>query len=138
MALFEWSDDLLVGVLEIDDQHQRLVELINMLHDTAINPDQDSDKRIMKEIIEELFDYTEAHFSIEQYLMGLHAYPESSAHIAEHGKFIENIRQFERDFKENRTNVREDTLAFLKDWLYNHIMKVDKAFGQYLNAKGVY
>ncbi|QFY44217.1 bacteriohemerythrin [Candidatus Methylospira mobilis] len=137
MALFEWDDNLVVGVLEIDDQHQRLVELINLLHDDIISPDKSGSEKITQEILEELVDYTIAHFSIEQYLMDVHEYPESPAHINEHNKFIDKISQFEKDFKEKHANIQQDTLAFLKDWLYNHIMKVDKEFGKFLNSKGV-
>jgi hemerythrin-like metal-binding protein len=137
MALFEWDDNLLVGVLEIDDQHQRLVELINLLHDDIISSDKSGSEKVTQEILEELVDYTIAHFSIEQYLMDVHKYPESPAHINEHNKFIDKINRFEKDFKEKHSNIQQDTLDFLKDWLYNHIMKVDKEFGKFLNSKGV-
>jgi len=33
MALFDWNDQLSVGVAEIDKQHQELVKLINDLHE---------------------------------------------------------------------------------------------------------
>jgi len=32
MALITWSDDLSVGVEGIDDQHKKLVQLVNGLH----------------------------------------------------------------------------------------------------------
>jgi len=30
---FEWSDDLSVGIEEVDDQHKVLADLINGMHD---------------------------------------------------------------------------------------------------------
>jgi hemerythrin len=33
MPIIEWADALSVNVKEIDDQHKRLIDLINNLHD---------------------------------------------------------------------------------------------------------
>jgi len=35
--LIEWSDDLSVGIQEIDEQHKVLVGLVNDMHDAIMN-----------------------------------------------------------------------------------------------------
>lgn len=39
MSLITWSDQLTVGIEEIDQQHQKLVQLINGLHNHMLAGD---------------------------------------------------------------------------------------------------
>ncbi|MGI6102630.1 MAG: hypothetical protein ACOYET_09155 [Bacillota bacterium] len=36
MALIQWSDELSVGVRELDAQHQRLIQMINELNEAML------------------------------------------------------------------------------------------------------
>jgi len=37
MSLAIWSEDMSVGVKEVDDQHKKMVKMINDLHDAMKN-----------------------------------------------------------------------------------------------------
>ena len=41
-------------------------------------------------------------------------------------------------FSRGEPVISADTMQFLKDWLYDHIIGSDKKYGSFLNAKGVY
>ena len=54
MALFEWKNDLSVGIAEIDRQHKVLIDLINQLHDAMLTR---KTKEVMSGNLKGLLDY---------------------------------------------------------------------------------
>ncbi|MEW8014522.1 MAG: bacteriohemerythrin [Candidatus Sedimenticola endophacoides] len=76
MAHLEWSNSLDTGISVIDEQHKRIVDYINELHDAQ----QTLDKRRVGEVIDELVDYTVSHFAFEESLMEQAGYPFLEAH----------------------------------------------------------
>ncbi|MGC3218355.1 bacteriohemerythrin, partial [Pseudomonas aeruginosa] len=65
MAHQVWQDDLKTGIQDIDNQHKRIVEMINHLHVAQ----QGKEHAAIAEVIEELVDYTQSHFAFEETLM---------------------------------------------------------------------
>ena len=72
-TLIEWTDELSVGIQEIDDQHRLLVSILNKLH-TAMYEHQG--KEVAEKILNELVDYTKIHFAVEESLMRVLGYPQ--------------------------------------------------------------
>ena len=61
-----WSEDLSVGLEEIDEQHKILINLINRLFNEAIL--KRADKALISDILDELIQYTIVHFAVEESL----------------------------------------------------------------------
>ncbi len=59
MALFNWSEEYSVNVNGLDNQHKKLVDLINELHSAM---KEGKSKEVLGKIIEELISYTKFHF----------------------------------------------------------------------------
>ncbi len=135
MTLIAWSDSLSVGVAEIDGQHQKLVQLINGLHDHMIQGDA---KDIMEKVLDRVIQYTVMHFQTEEKLMKTHGYPSSPKHMQEHADLTSHAVELQQKLKSGNARITMETMVFLKDWLQNHILKTDKLFGAYLNSKGVH
>lgn len=135
MAFFNWSDDLRVGVDEIDNQHRYLIEIINDLFSAM---QEGKGKDAMGAVLDQLIDYTAFHFKTEERLMKTYRYTHPVYHLQEHEKLVKTILQFQSDYKAGRTGLTLTTMKFLKDWLYEHILKVDKRFAAFLNGQGVY
>lgn len=134
MPLFQWSENLSVNIAEIDAQHKKLVELINLLHDSMR---EGKGKDVMGKILNDLTDYTVYHFSTEEKLFEKYAYPESSRHKKEHENLTKQVLEIKGKFAEGKAVITMEVMNFLKDWLNNHIMQVDKKYSAFLNAKGV-
>jgi hemerythrin len=134
MSYLEWSEDLRVGVADVDQQHQRLVAMVNELH-TAMREGHGKD--ILGSIIAGLVDYTVVHFSTEERYFDAFVYPDTAAHEAQHEGFVERVADFQRGFDEGRLMLSIDVLDFLSTWLVEHIMVSDRAFGPFLNERGV-
>ena len=68
-----WKDSYSVGIESIDNDHKKLIHLINNLQ-TSI--DYKTDKQFEKQTLDEVIDYTHYHFSREEELMKKHGYPD--------------------------------------------------------------
>lgn len=90
-----------------------------------------------REILDQLIQYTDVHFSSEAVLMRLHAFPQFDAHTTEHDDLMGQIQDIQEQFlNEDRTATLKD-LARLEDWLTRHIETKDRAFAKYLEGQGV-
>lgn len=134
MAFMPWSDELVLGLAEIDRQHHWLVDQTNALHDelSASEPR----RAVIGGILEGLVDYTHNHFIVEEVLFQQHGYPETPAHKAEHDAFTGTAMDLLMRF-EDGDEVSLEAMGFLKDWLIHHILKVDKAYTPFFKAKGL-
>ena len=125
MALINWTSELEVGIPGIDDQHRRLVEIINRFDD-AMRKGKGS--RIMNEILKELVGYTQEHFAVEEREMELVGYEGLPKHQAMHRQLLQKIERFEFEYNQEGRRVTSEVQEFLKYWLTSHIMKDDKSF----------
>lgn len=132
--LFAWTADLALNINSIDDQHKRLVQLINKLHKAM---KERRSKETMLAIVDELKNYTVTHFKFEENLFAKHGYPETKSHIAQHHKFVDQVIAFEEGLKSGKVTVTMDVMRFLKEWLLKHINGTDRAYAPFFKKHGV-
>ena len=130
----EWKDDYSVGIDSIDQQHKKLLNLINQLQ-TAV--DYSTGEQFEREALDELVDYTKTHFTYEEGLMRDNNYPDFEPHKAQHEKMFEKVREVLAEYEQDQDTAMANAAEFLKDWLINHINGTDKAYSSYLIGKGV-
>ncbi|HEY4788687.1 MAG TPA: bacteriohemerythrin [Bacteroidales bacterium] len=132
--LIDWGPKYHIGIKSIDDQHKVLVDLMNELYNEfGSNKNQKTIRRVLKELL----DYTIYHFGNEEELFRKYAYKDEDPHTDQHEKFIEKIRQFKNDFEKGNALLSFDLIEFLKNWLLNHILKIDAKYVPFLKEKGV-
>ena len=132
-VLFPWTPECSVHVDKMDSQHKRLIDLINRLHDAMRSGKAN---QVMGDILTELVDYTKTHFAEEEALMRLHAYPGLDEQLRIHKHLIQQVEDIKTRFA-NGAPLGPETMNFLKGWLLNHIMKVDKKYGPFFNGRGI-
>jgi len=130
-----WKDEYSVGIEEMDNDHKRLLNLINQLQ-TAV--DYYTGQEFEEKALNELIDYTKTHFKKEEKLMADHSYANLEAHKLEHKNFIDKINESVEQYKSNSDVTIIKTLEFLKVWLIKHINGTDKEYGKVLNEKGIH
>ena len=133
--LIVWEPQYSVGVAEIDNQHQRLIDLINELHDAM---KQAKGAAMIGRTLEGLVDYVSTHFAYEEGRLRELDYPELAAHSRIHQAFTRQVADFQTRYKSGKEIITLDMLDFLKKWLVDHIMGADKKYTAFLNSKGVY
>lgn len=135
MALFAWNDSFSVNIKHIDEQHKKLVNLLNNLHDAM---KLGKGNQILSKILAELIGYVETHFTTEEKLMSAHRFPEYNSHKLEHTKLTQKAVELQQNFQQGRGVLTIEVMNFLKNWLQSHILGTDKKYGPFLNSKGVF
>jgi hemerythrin len=127
----QWTDDLATGVAEIDDQHKELFERIDRLF-RACN--QAQGRLEIGKTVAFLEEYVDTHFTAEEEIMQERSYPDYDAHKAQHAYFRNNLLAIRQQLDEEGPGVHIVILTnrLVVDWLRNHIRKLDRAFGNYL------
>ncbi|MES9938763.1 MAG: bacteriohemerythrin [Sedimenticola sp.] len=128
MAYLQWSSSLDTGVDVIDEQHKRIVQYINELHDA-----QTSGSGNIGEVIEDLVDYTVSHFAFEESLMEQAGYPFLEPHKKVHALFVKKVSGFVERFKAGE-DVTGELLGMLQRWLVNHIRNEDGDYSEIVKA----
>jgi hemerythrin len=122
-----WKTKCLIGIPEIDEQHQQLFECIDRLESAA-----DGHQRELAAfyVIDELKDYAHIHFAVEEIVMRLFDYPGLAAHAAEHREFEARLRALGK--MELAHDIHAAAGNFLRDWLTKHIMISDKRYADFI------
>ena len=132
-SLIEWNANLLTGVRVIDEDHKKLVDMLNRLNDAMTAR---KGKEMLAPLLVELVKYTAEHFGREESLMAKHKYADSAAHFAAHKKLIDDVAEFQKKLDAGQAMISVALLKFLRDWLSTHIMQTDKKLGKALVAAG--
>jgi hemerythrin len=135
--LIEWNDALVSGIEPIDQQHQILVSLFN---EANIQLSASHNAGFLEQITRDLLSYALYHFEVEEELMQKSGYGDSELedaqlHILQHRNFSARVVAVRNDIKNGILISREDLLAFLNQWLIDHILNTDKKLVGFLSAE---
>lgn len=134
MPIMNWSENLSVGIVEIDAQHKNLLAQINQLHDSM---KEGKGKEALGKTLDELVTYTAYHFKTEERFFLKFAYPDTPAHKKEHDDLTKKAVDLKDKYSKGQMVLTIEVMNFLKDWLTNHIMVSDKKYAPFLKAKGL-
>lgn len=132
MSFMLWDVSFELGIHEFDEHHKHLVDLLNMTYDGFTF---DAEHSELEAVLDHLIDYATYHFATEEHWMEIHKYPQRSHHIEEHERFSQRVVEIQKDFHHGKTNLNLEVMQFLKNWLTEHILSTDAAYGDF--AKGL-
>jgi diguanylate cyclase (GGDEF)-like protein/hemerythrin-like metal-binding protein/PAS domain S-box-containing protein len=126
LEIFPWNENLAIGVPKIDEQHKRLVYLLNRL---ASGLAYKTDTFDLNNIFNELAEYAVYHFQTEENVW--HQFIAGDewevAHKKSHEDFVSDVLKLkDEENSKPLQNVLEDVLSFLTHWLAFHILHSDK------------
>lgn len=122
-----WDDLFSIGIDEVDADHQILLNLFNLLAQSA---EGELGREFMAAVLDELINATAWHFSHEERLMLQHGYEGLDGHKAEHRELIDSVREFQQSWMDSGT-LDEEGFDFLERWLTEHILVSDMEFGNW-------
>jgi hemerythrin-like metal-binding protein len=124
-VLMPWTSGLATGVKIIDEQHRKLVEIINSLYATMKSG---QGKAALEKLLDDLTEYTVYHFGAEEKYFAQFKYAETAAHKKIHEELKAQVVSFIHNFKSGQAGLTMELMNFLKDWLADHIQKTDKRY----------
>jgi hemerythrin-like metal-binding protein/PAS domain S-box-containing protein len=128
-----WSEAYSVGVAEMDNQHKKLVEMINRLADSrAVRGDELA--VAFHALLSDMFDYTQSHFKAEEDYLRSIGYPQLAAQQREHEAFVEKMAAFSVAAAEGSSD-RAGMHRYLKDWLLSHIVTADMQYRRFVEER---
>ena len=134
LEIFPWNENFCTGIEEIDVQHKRLVELLNVLvSHLAFNADTPT----LNNVFDELKNYTVVHFSTEERIWREHFKqdPWEAWHRDAHGDFIAKVLEIKQQESEMpMDDVIVEIVRFLTHWLALHIIESDKRMAKVVLA----
>lgn len=136
MALITWLPTFSVNLAPIDDQHKRLFDLINRLHDEIVV--KKSRHEAIGAALENLIQYTQTHFELEERFLESMRYPELAQHKAEHKVLTKRVLKLQQDFTAGKTAVAGELMNLMHFWLREHILKADKRYGAFLRGERIW
>lgn len=134
MSGFQWNKEFETGLTEVDEQHQRLVNITNDFSKLVQRKDVSLPE--LTDVFNELASYTQYHFTEEEKLMAELAIDErhASYHMKLHNDFLQAVLDLHQDMVIGRENAKEKLFNFLKSWLVHHILDCDKCLARQIRA----
>jgi len=132
MPLAIWKPEYATGNGAIDQQHQRLFEMVNGLHEGIVNG---SGKEIMGPTLKKLAAYTLEHFRTEEGFMTSKKYPGYDVHHKKHDDLVKQVQELIASYDAGKMVLPLTLSRFLADWITHHIAEEDKALAAWLRTK---
>lgn len=133
----EWTPDLAVWIETIDSQHRELFRRIN---DLLISIKEKRCKTEIDGMIRFLDEYARFHFAEEERRMSESGYEGIEEHRGYHAVYLQNLE----DLKQLASRPRIQGLTYelsvvtnqvVVDWIVDHIMKIDRKFGEFVRRR---
>jgi len=132
MSYLKWSDKYSLNVAEIDEQHRKLVSLVNDMYD-AMHAGKGRD--MIGTVIAEFVDYTDYHFKAEERLLRQNGYPEYDEHKVMHDNLSRKAHSIKEAFDRGNTPTAIEVMLLLTNWLNTHILEEDRKYKPYAESK---
>lgn len=131
MEAFLWNPCFVTGLTEVDEQHHRLVDIINRFGSLVMRQENASPAEL-EAIFAELADYAEYHFAEEEALMKASGLDKCyiEQHTRSHRGFLDEVTQLHGGVGTSNRTAAKSLLKFLTHWLAYHILGTDKGMAR--------
>ena len=125
IEIFPWNQNFATGIAAIDEQHKRLIGLLNVLVGHLAFQ---SEAPEIEQVFNELKSYVAIHFASEEKIWHKHFKGDSweEWHKDAHVDFVEKIQELRQgDGTKTTEQILEEIVSFLTHWLALHIIEGD-------------
>lgn len=133
MAVIGWKSIYETGIVALDNEHRGLIQEINRLYEAVRDKQGEA---VLVDILTMLEKYTVDHFQHEEKLMKEYHYPDLVEHQKIHQELIDEIQEFKKKNTSGTEDLARELLTFLRVWVLEHILKIDKEYGAFLESRG--
>lgn len=134
--MFTWTKQFETGIELVDDEHKKLVDLLNDLH--RLSGSENGNHERVDAALVSLKEYATKHFSDEEALMETQGVDERHVkmHRMEHKSFVYDIEKMSNHLDPDETDQQmSDRLAqFVTAWLTYHILGIDQSMARQVSG----
>ncbi len=123
--MIEWNKEYSFGLPLIDEEHEKVIEIINEI--ITAKQHEDFPEKI-EEMLREMIDYAWSHFMTEESYMLEFNYPEYQYHKEEHFDFVHKVNSFFDRVVGGDYQLATEMLEYLKQLLVRHIEGTDRKY----------
>lgn len=128
---FAFTEKYRTGILLIDEEHKELFRIINDVHAVILDETSSDKYDEIVRLLNELRTYTKEHFQDEEEYMESIGYDGLEAQQAAHEAFVGRLDAMDlNEIDAHQEEALEEIMAFLSEWLVNHILYMDKKIGK--------
>ena len=119
----------MVGIADVDHEHQELIALINKLHDAMSG--ENATISVM-DFLGEIYAHVSAHFALEEKIMRKRKYDQYKDHKADHERLLDELRDIMDDYEENTYYSDEEFSSHIERWFTEHFRTKDARLHKHL------
>jgi len=134
MGLFTWENIYSVGVAKLDAQHMKLFEIANRFHAAF---ERRESRPVLVAIFTELVEYTATHIADEKRLLQEHGCPDHKLHKANHALLVGLVLSYKRQLENGEPDIEQHAMGFIKTWLNDHILGMDRSYAEHAKSRPV-
>jgi hemerythrin-like metal-binding protein len=128
MAFIEWQDLFETGIELVDEQHQKLFDMVNRLD--ALTSGQSVAPDTIDQAFGELLGYTGRIFQAEERIMRQVLFSEAARHVLLHKDMTNQLKSLMSRVGQDGDISYTELLRFVADWAVKHIMTEDQKIGR--------
>lgn len=132
MELLKWNDSFKLGIEELDEQHEKLIDMLNSFYESIQH--DDSEREIEKALFT-LASFAKYHFHGEEEMMEKHSFPGIRQQKLKNQEVRDKLAGLKEDFEKEGTNVQSEILKYMKSWIQNHVNEHIRTYAPYLKEK---
>ncbi len=125
---------LLTGIEEMDEQHQRIIDMVNDIFEAFRN---NAKRANIKESLKTLIDYSSWHFSNEERYFEEFGFEAKEAHKKSHNEFTSELQKFSKSYDKGRAQNYEAFMLYVKHWIESHFANDDQKYVELFKLKGL-
>lgn len=134
MALVNWTSEFSVDIPIFDEQHRKIVDMLNELHASIV---QGRGADTARRDLARLASFAVQHFRHEEQLMQRYGYAELPLHRAEHAAMARHIAEFQGRLSRGEVAITVALLNYLRDWLVRHFLEMDRKYAEFFSEQGL-
>lgn len=133
-SMYQFTDDCLLGIEMVDEEHRHLFRVINEIADILADETKTAEEMLQsaKKLTDSLKEYADIHFAHEEdYMKKIHD-PELPRQKKEHAVFTEKVNGIDiaKMAPIQAVKVMAELMEYLSRWLYRHILASDTLIGK--------
>ncbi len=125
--IIEWTDAYKIGIPGVDDDHRKLVDIVNHFFAQA---QYGVDTRALGAILDQVAEQLGEHFEREEVLLDRNDYLDRLSHSARHRQVMLQLQRFIEPYKDGSLlhDQTSDKAEFLSHLVLKHIVEDDLPF----------